>query len=105
MRPEPRAGAEQLGRGATSRWFLIGKESPAQNALEAGERQSRSIAGLDEIRLRLGQVHFGIEQIEDRRAAARVARLLDTEAFTRDREDLCPELRAGTCRQVRGVRR
>src|SRR6266511_3407462 len=101
----PRARPTQLMNDTTSRGFLIGEESLAEDALEAGEGESRPIAGLHEVRLGLGQVYFSVEQIENRRRAALVARLLHPEALPRDGQPFLRQLGARAGGHVGVIRR
>src|SRR5207245_11489281 len=93
------------GRGTTSLRLLVGKESLAQNGLEAGEREPRSVARGHIVRLGLGQVHFGIEQVENRRRPTLVTGLLNAEALARGRPSLGREPNGRARRLIRIVRR
>src|SRR5205823_13288083 len=80
-----------LSGATSSRGSLIGEKSLAEDTLESGEREARAVTRLHEIGLCLRQIHFGIEEVENRSRAAGVARLLYAKTFFGDGEPLLRE--------------
>src|SRR5207248_8684771 len=83
-RPKSSPGCGCRGTGAKAlpapRPGASSAEQPApENRLQARQRESRSVARLDDVRSRLCQLHLRIHQLEDGRRARAVALVLYAE--------------------------
>src|SRR5437879_13173850 len=82
----------------------FGKEAPAEDVLEARQRQSGRVARLDERGLRVVESGLGHEEVEDRGGTASVPALLHPEVLARHGQPLRGQLRAGARGHIAIVR-
>src|SRR6266480_6457192 len=80
--------------------FRFGKEAPAEDVFEPGQRQTGRVARLHEGRVGVVKVCLSLEEVEDRRRPGAVAALLHAEILARDPQRLRVLLGRGARRRV-----